>query len=210
MSKKEEKIFKTFEEQIEGLKRKNLKFRNEKFALNTLKRVNYYSLINAYKENFLDPNYKKISPDDSDEMYKENTFFENLFWLYYFDSEMRSNLLKYIFIVESNIKTKLAYYFCEEYKTVNNAYVEENNFEYTSCSGLTEDIDRLVQKLKRTINKQSNRQGSRINHYTTNYNTVPLWVLMPQLDFGTTAYFFKCSQKDIQSKIAKNMKFEFI
>lgn len=33
---------------------------------------------------------------------------------------------------------------------------------------------------------------------------------MPQLDFGTTAYFFKCSQKDIQSKIAKNMKFEFI
>ena len=210
MSKKEEKIFKTFEEQIEGLKRKNLKFRNEKFALNTLKRVNYYSLINAYKENFLDPNYKKISPDDSDEMYKENTFFENLFWLYYFDSEMRSNLLKYIFIAESNIKTKLAYYFCEEYKTVNNAYVEENNFEYTSCSGLTEDIDRLVQKLKRTINKQSNRQGSRINHYTTNYNTVPLWVLMPQLDFGTTAYFFKCSQKDIQSKIAKNMKFEFI
>jgi len=123
---------------------------------------------------------------------------------------MRSNLLKYIFIAESNIKTKLAYYFCEKYKTDNNAYVEENNFEYTSSSGLTEDIDRLVQKLKRTINKQSNRQGSRINHYTTNYNTVPLWVLMPQLDFGTTAYFFKCSQKDIQSKIAKNMKFEFI
>ena len=210
MSKKEEKIFKTFEEQIEGLKRKNLKFRNEKFALNTLKRVNYYSLINAYKENFLDPNYKKISPDDSDEMYKENTFFENLFWLYYFDSEMRSYLLKYIFIAESNIKTKLAYYFCEKHKTVNNAYVEENNFEYTSSSGLTEDIDRLVQKLKRTINKQSDIQGSRINHYTTNYDTVPLWVLMPQLNFGTTAYFFKCSKKDIQSKIAKNLKFEFI
>jgi len=74
MNSREEKIFKSFEEQIEGLKRKNLKFRNEGFALNTLKRVNYYSLINAYKENFLDPNYKKISPDDSDEMYKENTF----------------------------------------------------------------------------------------------------------------------------------------
>jgi len=75
---------------------------------------------------------------------------------------------------------------------------------------LTRDINRLVQKLNNTINRQSNIQGSRINHYTTNYNTVPLWVLMPQLDFGTTAYFFKCSQKDIQSKIAKNMKFEFI
>ena len=208
MSNREEKAFKTFEEQIEGLKRKNLKFKNERFALNILKRVNYYSFINAYKENFLDLNYRKITPDDPDEMYKENTFFENLFWLYYFDSEMRSNLLKYIFIAESNIKTKLAYYFCEKYKTDNNAYRDVNNFNYITELRIT--IDNLVQKLKKTIRKQSNIQGSRINHYTTNYNTVPLWVLMPQLDFGTTAYFFKCSKKDIQSKIAKNMKFEFI
>lgn len=210
MNKKEEKTFKTFEEQIKGLKRKNLKFKDEKFALNILKKINYYSFINGYKEIYLNLNYEKINPDDPDEMYKENTFFENLFWLYYFDSEMRSNLLKYIFIAESNIKTKLAYYFCEKYKTDNNAYIDKNNFEYTSSSGLTKDIDYLVQKLNRTIQKQSNIQGSRINHYTTNYSTVPLWVLMPQLDFGTTAYFFKCSQKDIQSKIAKNMKFEFI
>lgn len=208
MNIREEKTFKSFEEQIEGLKRKNLKFKDEGFALNTLKKVNYYSLINAYKENFLDPNYRKISPDDSDEMYKENTFFENLFWLYYFDSEMRSNLLKYIFIAESNIKTKLAYYFCEKYKTDNNAYRNEYNFNY--IPELRKTIDKLVQKLEKTIKKQSNIQGSRINHYTTNYTTIPLWVLIPQLDFGTTAYFFKCSQKDIQSKIAKNMKFEFI
>jgi len=162
MSNREEKAFKTFEEQIEGLKRKKLKFKNERFALNILKRVNYYSFINA----------------------------------------------KYIFIAESNIKTKLSYYFCEKYKTDNNAYRDVNNFNYITELRIT--IDNLVQKLKKTIRKQSNIQGSRINHYTTNYNTVPLWVLMPQLDFGTTAYFFKCSKKDIQSKIAKNMKFEFI
>ena len=63
MSNREEKVFKTFEEQIEGLKRKNLKFKNERFALNILKRVNYYSFINAYKENFLDLSYRKITPD---------------------------------------------------------------------------------------------------------------------------------------------------
>ena len=121
---------------------------------------------------------------------------------------MRSNLLKYIFIAESNIKTKLSYYFCEKYKTDNNAYQNVNNFNY--ITELRGTINYLVQKLNRTINRQSNIQGSRINHYTTNYTTIPLWVLMPQLDFGTTAYFFKCSQKDIQSKIAKDMKFEFI
>lgn len=61
MNNREEKTFKTFEEQIEGLKRKNLKFKNEGFALNILKRVNYYSFINAYKENFLNLNYEKIN-----------------------------------------------------------------------------------------------------------------------------------------------------
>ena len=86
MDMKEEKIFKTFEEQIEVLKRKKLKFKNEEFALDILKKVNYYSLINAYKEVFLNPNYVKINIEDPTEMYKENTFFENLFWLYHFDS----------------------------------------------------------------------------------------------------------------------------
>ena len=208
MNIKEEKIFKTFEEQIEVLKRKELKFKNEEFALDILKKVNYYSLINAYKEVFLNPNYIKTKIEDPDEMYKENTFFENLFWLYHFDSEMRSNLLKYIFIAESNIKTKLSYYFCEKYKTGNNAYQDVNNFNYTFQ--LRETINYLVQKLNKTISKQSRIPGTRINHYTINYETVPLWVLMPQLDFGTTAYFFKCCKKDIQSKIAKNMKIEFI
>ena len=63
MNNREEKTFKTFEEQIEGLKRKNLKFKNEGFALNILKRVNYYSFINAYKENFLNLNYEKINSE---------------------------------------------------------------------------------------------------------------------------------------------------
>ena len=116
---------------------------------------------------------------------------------------MRSNLLKYIFIAESNIKTKLAYYFCKKYRTDNNAYKNVNNFEYTSRSGLRKDINRLVRKLNRTISKQSDIQGSRINHYTTNYNTVPLWVLMPQLDFGTTAYFFKFLKKIFNLKLLK-------
>jgi len=208
MNIKKEKNFKTFKEQIEGLKRKNLKFKNEKFALDILKKVNYYSLINAYKEVFLNSNYIKTNNNDPDEMYKENTFFENLFWLYYFDSEMRSNLLKYIFIAESSIKAKLIYYFCEKYKTDNNAYQNVNNFNYTSQ--LTKTINYLVQKLNSTVIKQSKIHGSRINHYTINYGTVPLWVLMPQLDFGTTAYFLKCCKKNIQSKIAKNMKFEFV
>lgn len=49
------------------------------------------------------------------------------------------------------------------------------------------------------------------NHYSVKYNNIiPLWVLMPQLDFGTTAFFYKCCPKSIQSQITKQLKYEFL
>ena len=128
--KRKEKIFKSFLEQIEGLKKKNLKFMDENFALNILEKVNYYSLINGYKDIFLDSNYIKQNDDDLDEKYKEDTYFEDIFSLYYFDTELRNVLLRFIFEFEENIKTKIAYYFTEKFKENNNAYLEKNNFDY--------------------------------------------------------------------------------
>ena len=48
------KEFKTYEEQIELLKTRGLKFENEEFDLNKLQEDNYYSIINGYKDLFLD------------------------------------------------------------------------------------------------------------------------------------------------------------
>lgn len=206
--KRKEKTFKSFLEQIEGLKKKNLKFKNEDFALNILEKVNYYSLINGYKDIFLDSNYIKQNDDDPDEKYKEDTYFEDIFYLYYFDTELRNVLLRFIFEFEENIKTKIAYYFTEKFKENNNAYLKKNNFDY-EVEALQSSIDKLVKKLEKTIEKQKSIRNSRINHYSTYYNTIPLWVLMPQLDFGTTSFFFRCCTKDIQSKVAKHLKEDF-
>ena len=151
--KRKEKTFKSFLEQIEGLKKKNLKFKNEDFALNILEKVNYYSLINGYKDIFLDSNYIKQNDDDPDEKYKEDTYFEDIFYLYYFDTELRNVLLRFIFEFEENIKTKIAYYFTEKFKENNNAYLEKNNFDY-EVEALQSSIDKLVKKLEKTIEKQ--------------------------------------------------------
>ena len=72
---KKEKVFTTFENQILGLKNKNLKFKNEDSSFKILKRINYYSLVNGYKEIFLDKNYMPLDKDDPDEKYKDNVFF---------------------------------------------------------------------------------------------------------------------------------------
>ena len=136
-------------------------------------------------------------------------FFEDLYSLYYIDSELRNILLKFILNFENNIKTKIIYYFSENYQHNNKAYLDKNNFSQDPI--LSNTIDNLIKKIEKIINKQKGIVGSRIYHFSVHYNdTVPLWVLMPQLDFGTTSFFFKCCPKSIQSKIAKDLKQEFL
>lgn len=203
------KVFKTFEEQILRLKSKNLNFEDEKIALQILKRINYYSLVNGYKEIFLDKNYIQFNKTDIDEKYKDNSTFEDLFSLYFIDTELRNTLLKFIFNFENNIKTKIIYYFSKNFQGNNNAYLDKNNFSKDPIMSNT--IEKLIKKLENVIDKQKRIQGSRIHHYSVHHNNIiPLWVLMPQLDFGTTAFFFKCCPKSIQSEIAKELKFEFL
>ena len=55
------KEFKTYEEQIELLKTRGLKFENEEYDLNKLQEDNYYSIINGYKDLFLDKEDKYLN-----------------------------------------------------------------------------------------------------------------------------------------------------
>lgn len=55
------KEFKTYEEQTELLKTRGLKFENEEFDLNKLQEDNYYSIINGYKDLFLDKEDKYLN-----------------------------------------------------------------------------------------------------------------------------------------------------
>ncbi|RRD40425.1 Abi family protein [Leptotrichia sp. OH3620_COT-345] len=209
---REEKKFKTISEQLEGLKRKNLMFNgesDENFAIDVLEKTNFYTLVNGYKEIFLDVNYQKINNNDPDERYEKDTFFKDLYFLYYFDSELRHVFLKFIFMFESNIKAKIIYYFSEKFYENNNAYLDKNNFNYTD-SFLQSNIEMLIKKMEKIIDNQKKLPNTRINHYSQYYSAIPLWVLMPQLDFGTISHFFKYCTKDIQSKIAKHLKSNFI
>ena len=52
------KEFKTYDEQIQLLKSRGLTFVDEDFAKEKLEEENYYSIINGYKDLFLDSNDK--------------------------------------------------------------------------------------------------------------------------------------------------------
>ena len=87
------KPFLTIEEQIELLERRGVsRTKGERCAL---MREGYYSIINGYKEPFLEPAVTKDAPNDR---YKGGTSFDDIFALFTFDRSLRAltfrNLIK--------------------------------------------------------------------------------------------------------------------
>jgi len=88
---------------IEDLKEQKLEFINEEESEKILLREGFY-FIDKYKSIFL-KNYL-VS-----EEYQDDTKFEYLYYLYYFDNELKSTLFKFILMVENRLKTKLIIFY---------------------------------------------------------------------------------------------------
>ena len=94
------KEFKTVAEQLDILKARGMTVGKEAPA--TLLRENYYSVINGYKGPFLDRDAMRSSADD---VYLEETNFEELFSLFEFDRELRQITFSYLIKAEAALKT---------------------------------------------------------------------------------------------------------
>ena len=98
-----EKIFKSIDEQIEILKNKGLKFKDEEKAKEILLRENYYYLTQDYEDVFL--NLKKSK--NGQEEYNKDTYFEELFEKLYEDKELakqKANAMYEIYSPENEKK----------------------------------------------------------------------------------------------------------
>ena len=184
---------KTYDEQLEILKNRNLKILDEKLAKKILSVENYYALINGYKELFL----KSSNP----EIFQDNIYFENIFSLFDFDRKLRMILLKYILIVERTIKTKISYHFSLKY---NDDYLQINNFDIKDNKKNLK-IPRLIHNMEKTIGIYSNERNTPINHYKNKYGMIPLWVLVEKLNFGVIAHFFYCLKIKDQNTITREI-----
>ena len=80
---KDNKRFKTLEEQIEIFRYKGLVVENEEFARNVLVRENYF-FVNGYRHVFMKSANNKL--------YIEGSTFEELYSLFLFDREFRNIL----------------------------------------------------------------------------------------------------------------------
>lgn len=182
------KRFLTYDEQIELLTKKSLIIKDKDCAIDLLKKYSYFNLINGYKEPF----------KNKDGNYKKNTRLDDIYYLYSFDDKLRHILMKYLLIIELHIKSLLSYSFCEEFGEEQKAYRNANNYNYSNPHLVTE-INQLIQKLEEKLN--DSKKVNYINHQSSVYGNVPLWVLVKALTFGNISKMYSLQLPKIQSKI---------
>lgn len=194
-----EKPFRTAEEQVDILESRGLKITDREDAVRTLLSWSYYTLVNGYKDMFLDPTKSREAHDDR---YIEGAYFEQLKLAYALDRGLRSATIDVLMKAESVMKTSLVHAFCQKYGG-GDSYLEEGwecgvNF----YRGRKEDYVSNLSRLKDTLKKvrRNSRHKDYIQHYIDDYGNVPLWVLAPCLNFGDIAMFF-----DFQGDVVQNL-----
>ena len=186
------KEFKTIEEQIDILKERNLIINEEK-AKEIFRGNNYYYLINGYKDLFLDKN-------SEEEKYIEGATLEEIFALYKFDSEIRSDFLKYILKIERRMDTYIAYEFSKQYGQQN--YLVGTSFNNSSKINDLR-IKSLIADINSNISTQVRNGNKMLSHYLTQYGYIPLWVLIRIITFGQISKFYDLMKQQDQNKVAK-------
>lgn len=193
----EQKIFKTFNQQLKILRSRGLCVPTNGSPKRYLEKENYYNIINGYKDLFL----KSTRTDTCDEVYKDGASFSEIKALYEFDFELKSIILKRILRVENMIKTTLAYNFSQKYGHDN--YMKMDNFHYVQGNAASiKNVMDLITGVQGIIAKQVNKHDA-IKHYMIEYGYVPLWVLVNILPLGTISKFYSLMKQTDKQSIAR-------
>lgn len=155
------KSFLSYEQQIALLKSKHLIVTDEASAKETLSRIGYFSLIGGYKHPFKNKTTK---------LYRDGVTFEDIVSLYIFDESLRRLFLRYLLMIERNIKSRVAYVFCDMHGDAQSKYLDISN--YTIAPNKQKDVKRLVQTLSRLATQSTDYPY--INHHQKSHHNVPL------------------------------------
>ena len=181
---RDNKNFKTLDEQIEIFRYKGLIINNEDYARNVLVRENYF-FINGYRHMFMKSFNNKT--------YIEGTTFEELYSLFLFDREIRNILFKYLLVIENNTKSVISYQLSKKYGYKESDYLKAKNFDQSSEKN--RQVNDLIKKMKRQVRVNGNQHAA-TRHYLINYGYIPLWVLVKVLSFGLVSELFSILKKE--------------
>lgn len=192
-----DKPFKTYDEMLRIMIRRNIIINNEYFAKKVLASLSYYTIINGYKNTFL------AIPGSDDFIF--GTTFEQLYTLHIIDTELHNIIFKNILYVERYLKTRISYLVSQKYGVFTDKndllnlspsdYLYRNNYFSRNKNGR----NNILKSIKETL--QSNHLNESITHYMNDKNHIPPWILITALTFGLTIKWYdilkSCDKTDI-------------
>lgn len=190
-----EKIFRDTRTQMGVLRSRGLIIKNRSRAKKIIRMVNYYNLINGYKDLFLQNvgTYEK---------YIEGTQFDEIYALYEFDRKLRIITLDYILEVEKMIKSQIAHTFSRKYGHKN--YLRIENFDSQGLKKYAQVSD-LLSNMYKKINMNIDKDLS-ISHYVNGKNYIPLWVLVNSISMGDVSKFYSNMHQAERDDVAKRVR----
>lgn len=186
---KQQKIWKSFHEQLEILKNRGLMIEDEKKALGYLKTIGYYRLSGyLYSFRQFNPNNTKSRLDN----FIPNSSFEDVKQLYIFDKKLRQLALDALERIEIALRTNIAYTLGQYDPLVyqKNQYFEAH-FKH----------ENWLAKFQNLVERES--ENSFVKHHLQHYGDLPIWAACEVLDFGTMSMLYKGMQSKDKDRIAK-------
>lgn len=192
------KPFKTIDEQIALLKSRGIVFIDEKEAASFLLNESYYSVINGYKDAFLDKQATDLAGDDR---YPDDLPFEYFELLYLFDELLRRISMNALLSAESTMKTTVAYAFCYAHRD-HDAYLDPSSYcsksEYHDERNYTRGLIHLLSALQAVRDNKHHKEY--VSHYVKSHHCLPLWVASKCLTFGNISSFFDFQKKSVKTR----------
>ncbi|OHD65853.1 MAG: hypothetical protein A2176_03285 [Spirochaetes bacterium RBG_13_51_14] len=183
----------SFETQADQLIKRGLET-NRELLISRLKAVSYYRL-SGYWHPF------RIPTDDN---FKENTTFEQIWHRYVFDRQLRLCFMDAIERIEIALRTDCIYYFSHEYGPF--SYLKSENFPNISVA----QHNRLLTTIYSETLKSNEIFVKHFNvKYGDEHTMLPLWMIAEIIPFGSLLTFYKGIDKTIKRIISQKYDLSF-
>ncbi|EME8164257.1 Abi family protein, partial [Enterococcus faecium] len=171
--------FKSFEEQLSILEKRGLAIDDYKLALDAMESFSYYTIVNGYKDLFLDTKYQNRGI----ERFKKGTTFSMLYQAHWIDLSMSSLLFKYTLAVEKKLKTQVSYLIGEKLSIEESLYLDKKFYGQNKANR-----GKLFQ-LKEKINEAKEKDIS-AKYYWEKEHNVPPWIAAKAISFGSIVTWY--------------------
>lgn len=194
-----DKPFKTIDEQVSLLESRRVC--TDSSARTILMREGYYPVVNGYKGPFLDTWASKSSGHD---MYRSGTHFSDIYSLFRFDRDLRMLMFRYFAAAEATLKTTCAYRFAQRNVGVREPYLDIERYSTKMSRTAAVLIDDIQKALGRGPYQGKRPKKRYLEHYVSNHDEVPVWVVMKYLSFGQASIFYHCLDESTRNEVCKS------